>query len=194
MPTPSLTPDTSLNWWNSWLTEPVCKPPCWQNITPGTTTVKEAISIFENSPDIKIRSRSSDGVDWDFNQNQFESGTLTASQDGVVRTIRIASDSDRKFLLQTIIATYGNPKYVKPDDCRSGTCVMTLIYPGLGMLLSVFVENSSGNDEIPHIEILPETIITDIYFIESGMENFQKLTDFQNYDLLMDWKGYGEYP
>jgi len=30
------------NWVNNWLNNPVCQTPCWENITPGLTTILEA--------------------------------------------------------------------------------------------------------------------------------------------------------
>ncbi len=192
-PTPLVTPEISPNWWTSWLAQPVCKPSCWQNITPGMTTMKEAVSILENSPEIKIKFQSKDGIDWTFKQNKDEGGTLRASQEGTVRIIWLGSVSDRKLLLKTIIASYANPEYVKPYDCREGMCETVLVYPDFGMLLNVFIENT-GKLNNPQIKILPDTIVDRVYFIERGMENFKKIPDFQDYDLLMKWKGYGEYP
>ena len=190
-PIPSVTPEFSPNWWTPWLAQPVCKPPCWENITPGVTTLNEAVSILEKLPEIKITFKSKDGIDWKFNKD--EGGTLTANQDGIIDTIWIGSVSDRKLLLKRIVASYNEPKYVKPHDCREGMCVTVLVYPDFGMLLDVFVKNK-GTISNPQIEIVPDTIIDRVYFIERGIENFQKIPDFQDYDLLMEWKGYGKYP
>ena len=192
-PFPLVTPETSSNWWTSWLAQPVCKPPCWQNITPGVTTIKEAASILENSPQIKIKFQSKDGIDWTFTENKDEGGTLGASQDGAVRMIWLGSVSDRKLLLKTIVSSYGNPEYVHPDDCREGKCVTDLVYPDVGMFLSVFIENKGSIDN-PQFEILSETIIDRVYFIEPGIEKFQSFYGSLEPNLLMPWKGYGRYP
>jgi hypothetical protein len=185
-------PDTSPNWWSSWLVEPVCQLPCWQNITPGVTTIKEAISILENSPDIKIKYRVNNGIEWDFTQSKNGGGVIIGSQDGVIRSIELGGDSE--ILLEIIIASYGDPKYVKTYDCRNSMCATLLIYPDLGMLVDVFVENTGRDDENPQIEILPELVSNDVFFIEPGMENFQKITSFQDYGSPMEWKGYSVYP
>jgi hypothetical protein len=50
----TVTPENSNNWQTAWLDQPVCKLPCWQNITPGVTTRDEAVSILENTPGIVI--------------------------------------------------------------------------------------------------------------------------------------------
>lgn len=191
-PIPSVTPESAINWWTSWLDRPVCKPPCWQNITPGVTTRDEAVSILENTPDITITYNGEYGVSWDF-KAKTEGGDMRLSEEGTVSSIWLGSVSDRKLLLKTVIASYANPEYVKPYDCREGMCITVLVYPDFGMLLDVFIKNE-GTISNPQIEIFPDTIIDRVYFIERGIENFQKIPDFQDYDLLMKWKGYGEYP
>ena len=187
----SVTPEIPPNWWTTWLAQPVCKPPCWQNITPGLTTMDKAVSILENSPETKITFKSEDGVDWEFTKD--EGGTLSVSQDRIVRMIWIGSVSDRKLFVKTIVASYNYPEYVKPYDCREGMCITALVYPDLGMLLSVFIENR-GEINSPQIEILPETVVNRVYFIEQGIENFLDLFLIQENDLLIEWMGYGEYP
>lgn len=198
-PRPSITPPTSQNWWDTWLVNPICHPPCWQNITPGVTTIDEAVSMLENLPETEITSKSEFGVSWDFIQNEDEGGTLGISEDGIVRMIWLASVSDRKLLLKTIVTSYNEPEYVKPYDCRQGMCVTALVYPDVGMFLSVFVENTSSNssqegDPFPEIEILPETVINRVYFTEPGIKSFRNILQLQESELIMDWKGYGAYP
>ncbi len=44
------------------LSNPICSPPCWQNITPGMSTAEETVSILKNTslvdPTSVIRGRS----------------------------------------------------------------------------------------------------------------------------------------
>lgn len=186
-------PNTTPNWWSSWLDEPVCKLPCWQNITPGVTTLKEAKSILEDLPYIKSQTKTYNSIDWRFVPNKDDGGWLEASQDGIVHSITLGGDAE--ILLQTIIASYGDPKYVKPHDCRDGMCPTLLIYPDLGLWVSVFVENTNEDNEDPHIEILPTIASNRVVFIKSGMGNAKKeLSLFQDDRLTMEWKGYGVYP
>jgi len=189
---PSATPESLSNWWNTWLREPACKPPCWQNITPGVTTIVRAKSILEKLPNVKVTFTSNDGIDWEFNKDQ--GGTLTASEDGVVTMIWLGSVSETKLLLKTIIASYDVPKYVKPYDCREEMCSTALIYPDLGMFLSVFLENRGTNSEMFQVEIQPETVVNRVYFIEPGIKSFLNLYRLQESDTLIAWKGYDEYP
>jgi hypothetical protein len=138
--TSTATPETPSDWWIAWLAQPACKPPCWQNITPGQTTRDEAVTILENTPGIVITyNNKKRGVTWNFGTKK-EEGNIFLSEDGIVSGIWIGSISDKKLLLKTIIVSYSSPKYVKPYDCREGKCVTALVYPDLGMFLSVFVQ------------------------------------------------------
>lgn len=199
-PVPSPTPKIIQNWWDTWFANASCQPPCWHNITPGVTTIDEAISILEKSPEIKITSKSEFGLSWDFVQNEDEGGTLGISEDGIVRMIWLASVSERKLLLKTIVATYQEPEYVKPYDCRQGRCVTALVYPDVGMFLSVFVANTGQTslqeeeNTFHEIEILPETVVDRVYFFEPGIKNFRSLLQLQESEPIMGWKGYGAYP
>ena len=192
-PTPSVTPEILPNWWTTWLAQPACKFPCWQNITPGVTTRDEAASILENTPGIVITYNTKDSLVWNFG-TKTEGGDIIVSEDGVVSGIELEGESDRKLLLKTIVASYNNPEYVEPIDCREGKCVTALVYPDLGMVLEVFVDNKRIMNDPPQFEILPNTVVDRVGFIEPGIDSFNKIPNFEDYNLLMKWKGYGEYP
>lgn len=49
--TPRPTPSQAwLDWSRRWLTPTPCQAPCWENITPNRTTVKEAFQVLQSSP------------------------------------------------------------------------------------------------------------------------------------------------
>jgi hypothetical protein len=186
------TPETPSDWWIAWLAHPVCKPPCWQNITPGVTSRDEAASILKNTPGIVITYNTIRGVEWNFG-TKAEGGSVILSDDGTISGIWIGSISDRKLLLKTIVASYNEPKYVKPIECREGECEIALVYPSEGMFLTVYIKYNGIANASPQFEILPDSIIDRVYFIEPGIEKFQEYF-IQDYGLPMKWKGYGEYP
>ena len=61
------------------------------------------------------------------------------------------------------------------------------------MFLSVFIENKGSIDN-PQFEILSDTIVDRVYFIEPGNQKFQSFYGSLEPNLIMPWKGYGEYP
>jgi hypothetical protein len=174
-----------------WLDQPICSPPCWATITPGKTSLEDALSILENIPEITITFKSQGGIDWQFREARNGAGSLSI-ENGIVSFIRVGTSLNKSPNMEKIVASYSHPNYVKPYDCRDGMCSTLLVYPDLGMFLSVYVQDI-GITNTPQIEILPTTIVENAYFIQPGMENFQK-TSFGGNDLLMDWHGYGVYP
>ena len=84
-----------------------------------------------------------------------------------------------------IVASYNYHRYLKPYDCREEMCEGLLIYPDIGMFLTVYLENTGTIDNPQELEImLSEASVDRVYFFEPGMESFQKLS-FQDYDLLI---------
>ena len=193
-PMPSATHELKADWWISWLAQPVCKPPCWQNITPGITTFVEALSILENTPGITVAYKTKDALDWEFSKE--EGGTLYASQDGTVEGFWIANKLDNKLLFRTIVDTYGEPDYVKPYECGGEVtmCSVALIYPDVGLFLSIYIENKGQNAETPKFELSPDNVISRVYFSKTGLENIPNLYNLAESEIPMPWKGFGTYP
>lgn len=187
--TPSSTA-TVIPWWNSWLDHPACKLPCWESITPGMTTIEKALSILKNIPTIKIKYQSELGISWISKEDNTTGGFL--STDNGVVSIIVLDSVYSKLTLEKVVATYGYPSYVEPYDCRDGMCATMLVYPDLGMFMDVFIEDLGiGRHKV---KIQPETEVGRISLIPTGLENYKKIPTFQDYGILMEWKGYGEYP
>jgi len=188
------TPESTRMWQLTWLDQATCRPPCWQNITPGLTGRDKALSILENMSGVEITYNKKDGLTWYFGTKR-EGGNITASAEGIVSSIRLGSTNE-DLQLNGVVAAYDFPKYVQPFDCRDGWCATALIYPDLGMLLEVFVTNENEDNAAPQIEILPETIVYRVYFIKPGIEDTLNFLRSENSLLTIDmeWKGYGEYP
>jgi hypothetical protein len=180
------------NWWTVWINEPGCKEPCWQNITPGATSIDEAMSIIKKMPNSTVTYQKNDYIEWEYTSTKNDGGWLSA-QNGIVNFI-ILSSVDSKLTLEAFVALYDYPSFVVPDDCRNGMCVTALVYPDLGMFLNVFVENKGWDNSTIQVEILPVTIIDRVYFIEQGMENFQNFYLIPEDQVpIIEWNGYGNY-
>jgi len=187
------TPENLRMWQLTWLDQPTCSPPCWQSITPGLTTRNEALTILENMPSVEITYNEEGGLTWYFGTKKGEGGNITASAGGIVSSIWLGSINE-DLQIEKVVAFYNFPKYVQPFDCRDGMCDTALIYPDLGMLLAVFVTNENESNAVPRIIILPETTVYRVYFIEPGKERSQNFLRSDITPLMLEWKGYGEYP
>jgi hypothetical protein len=192
-PSPSATPKILANWWTVWLTNPVCQPPCWQQITPGMTTREEAVSILENNPKVVMTYNSKYGLSWNFG-TKTDVGNISVSNDEKVSSIWLGSSSNIDLHLDEVVKVYGFPKFVQPYDCREGMCSTALVYPELGMYLNAYLKNERTGDKTPKLNVMPDTVVTRVYFIEPGLESFSAPSDLFESGQLIDWKGYGTYP
>jgi hypothetical protein len=185
------TPEASPIWWTTWLIQPTCKPPCWQNITPSITTIDEAVSILERMPETTITYNKKDSIEWDFGSNK--TGGWLRAEDGIVAFVILSSITDN-LTLETVVASYGYPNFVVPEDCREGMCSTILVYPDSGIWLNVFIENKGWNNNSIQVEILPKTIVNRVHFEKIGMENFKQSYLIPEYKVpIIEWNGYGDY-
>lgn len=167
--------DTSLS------TGEPCKANCWQNITPGETTVEDARAIIEGLENFAITQESENGIAFS------SGGSVTCcqlgSQDGItIDTIFLQLAPDN--LLGDIISLYGEPAFVDGESFAENQTTIALFYPEHSMVLYAFVAGESGqlsesSEVINAIFITPETM-------EAVLES----------SLFDNWKGYlsyGEY-
>ncbi len=108
----------------------------------------------------------------------------------------MGSSSDNKLLFKTMVASYGEPEYVKPYDCNIEVvrCYVALIYPDLGMFLELYIENKGGDAESAKFEISPDNEIYRVHFFEAGIENLPNLYNVHEDEAPIPWKGFGKYP
>jgi len=97
---------------------PICPPPCWQNITPGITTKKDALNIlskisFVDQPVIDM-STSSMGF-----EDQIRFSAYTGSQRHAAGSIFISGDRVVVIAFETHLGTmqkaidlFGDPEYI----------------------------------------------------------------------------------
>jgi hypothetical protein len=110
------TPKPMANWIRAWLEEPVCVPPCWNNILPGYTNIYDAQKMLEQEPSrYKITwpanhfdpteplDRSQ--LSWTFLEDLSGGSVDSAIQSYTVSTIFIHLNS--QLFLQGIVTKYG---------------------------------------------------------------------------------------
>src|SRR6266496_222154 len=57
---PTLSPQP--DWLVRWLNEPICQPPCWENVTPGKTSFKDALPIAKAILGAKVSYVGDDNI------------------------------------------------------------------------------------------------------------------------------------
>lgn len=187
------TPESLITWWTLWLDQPACRAPCWQNITPGKTSMEDAVAILENTQDVIITYKGEYGVSWQFSQARTGSGDMSESEDGIVSNIWLGDSPDKDLHFKTIVEEYGNPSFVELYDCQLRMCSTILVYPDIGLLVDAYLEDNMEGANPSQVTVQPNIVVSGVYFIPVGLENFKKIPEFQEHDVL-EWKGYGEYP
>lgn len=183
------------------ITEEKCRPPCWQHITPGETTVDEAWRILETLP--KIRN---DGIGLltpfspfsDFLDGLFVGGQVVeiAFIDGVADSI-IVTDHLRLSIRETL-NIFGDPDkvyiYRYPYGGNLGGFMYSLLYFEKGIIVSV--HDKGFNREMVTIEP-GDQVMHIIYTSTEGFEAFFFSEKEIFYDPIVGyelypWEGYGD--
>jgi hypothetical protein len=192
-PEPSPTPPPIRYSWLTWISDPACRPPCWNQITPGVTTLKQAEAVMEKTSGITITQRSTAGLDWEFGEVG-GGGFLVVSGAGIVAQLTLKEQEYPEASIQTIVDAFGDPSYVIPSYCREGMCLTHLVYPHMDSMFSVLVENEATSSGRLEVEITPDTVLVDAYFYQPGTGISDVALFEHNKESVFPWKGYGRYP
>jgi hypothetical protein len=184
-PSPVPTP----NWWADFFTNTTCIPPCWDNITPGKTSMKEAQRIVQSRNDIENFKGPSPvydnfiSVSWKFKNSQ-TSGSIGFDVSGTT-VLGIGFQIDMQ--LNQIIEKIGFPDQVIPQgSLNPRQAGLDLIYTRFNLALMALVEEKNGVIQItPHLYIFQMDMST----TEGHLQYMQQF----NQNQILKWHGYGEY-
>ena len=137
------TPD---NWQSRWLQGIPCRPPCWEGITPGHTTAREALKVL-NAGSLATGAVTKtwnfrDGyVIWEWNDT-LKGGQARYDINSPTQTIYLIDPYLKtSFRLQDVIQSYGQPSHVaisarRNPDINSGFSYdVRIIYQAQGFIL-----------------------------------------------------------
>ncbi len=181
------------DWKNNWLNNATCAPPCWENITPGQTTLQEATGIIKNLPGVEIYGTYRDKVDWGVHGLYSGSASVygfgpVGDGSNTILNISIYFGDDENISLQDVLRVFDSPSNVQVVDCMHSLCTVNVIYPESGLLLRlelVSTENTVVIDETSELVGLD--------FFTPGMDNYQMVFyPFRDF-AIRKWEGYGTY-
>jgi hypothetical protein len=185
---------------------PVCKPPCWENITPGITTKEEAARILsqldvdQEPTELKLVNSSADS------HIPFSTRAIDGSLVFIDDKVSIISLSPKNDLsLQNAIEIFGKPQSVLVY--RGGEYIgVTFFKPQEGIVFRYTSWKQSRLlpwSQAPqwmYSEIRPEAEINFItYFdpeqpdsvLDYGILSFHELSPAETLQRLYPWRGYG---
>jgi len=152
-----------------------CGPPCWQNITPGETTLDEAKSIVEEMEALTLTQ--SDAYSFNFSYHNGDICCQITSQDGSLVSAILLQFSPTA-TVGDLIAAYGPPAFITSQPFTQAEAVLMLLYPEHQMILYAVVAGIEGKLE----ETSP--IFSALYATDDLMANIAESTTWN------DWQGY----
>ena len=193
-------------WIDAWLENPVCQPPCLDNIIPGVTPADEVAEKLSVHPGVLRVEREkknyyTEAIRWYTPENEMgQLGEVTVNTDTqIVSGIEIYSNSNvAKILLGDFIDVFGEPDYVYPytdAEFISSTCVAHLYYVDKGMSVRFLLTESTKE----RVNITPDTLISGIGLlppqpdIEQTLKQFSYAPQLSDINKIVPWEGYGKY-
>jgi hypothetical protein len=181
-------------WIDEFLENPVCKPPCWENIVPGQTTIQEAKEILLAKGNIKVLSSYEDAFEWEFIPNGEHGKVESDPHSNRVAFINFVLTGVQSLRLEEILKKYPEPSYIDfhPNSHNLKSCYIYIIYESIGL---IFVNGNVPcktweKDGVYYwkINIQPDLLIEMIC-----LETTERIVEIDRPAEITLWKGYGEY-
>ncbi len=169
---PTMLPDISL------LTGDPCGPPCWQNIRPGVTDMRDALAILNGLDSIRITGASDTGIVFSYGDGA-PCCQVASDDEGLVAgmVLQLAPQA----LVGELIQVLGEPQYVTGMPFSEKEYLLVLIYPEISAFLYAAVSGPNGVLD----ELSP--VVTAIYATDEQMHQVISTSPLDN------WKGYLSY-
>jgi len=177
---------------------PNCTLPCWNNITPGLTSSKEALNILQatayidKSSIMQVGSYDNGGCSWHWKIPGRRIPPKLDWQFGVVRQITLGLTFN--LTVDEVINLFGFPEavgIVEGGTPENWYWIVDMYYPQVGIQVKIYTPNFSSliepSTEVGVIIIFPPTTI------EGRIsELFPNLNPESMNWLFASWKGYGD--
>lgn len=178
-----------------------CSPPCWSNITPGSSTYQEVIRNLKSNPKVEvatIESRSmtspNDALKWNFKNSGNESGRVII-KNGVVSEINLAPNP---VAIEEMIKHFGEPEKIFAEyfGGEAQYVAIVILYPQKGLAFGMTLR---PNENYGKVSIRPsDSVLGVTYFSPEDFRDFMEnnRTMLKVKPELIDqglqpWAGYG---
>jgi hypothetical protein len=182
----------------NWLENPTCKEPCWENITPGKTTLDQAKMLLTSKPNIKIVGED-DVIPYglmvfvDIQGDYYNPNVaINFDKNTVAQSIKLETFHENLYL-KDIVAFYGFPKYVVIYWQETEGVDFDLVYPEKGLVINLYSQDAKivSEHEI-RFNISPEQ---EVYGVSYYVPNLEYYYSFAWQPLKRyEWKGFTDYP
>lgn len=172
--------DTSL------ITGDPCESPCWQNITPGETSWRDALTIIEDNANFTRIETAEDensaarAVGWHDGDSDLLCCRMYTPDGSVVDAILLQFAP--QMTLSQVLEAVGEPTYLIGESVAADQALMSLVYPDVPMVVYVFVAGAEQGALSPSSEIVGA-----MYMSAGNMQ-----IALQDVGLYL-WQGYGTF-
>lgn len=202
----------SQDWKSRWLRGIPCQPPCWEGITPGTTTPDDAVKILQQNSLISAAEASIADSSLDLNYVVWDWKGLTPKPSGRVGSggdalyhlkasnptiYNIRPSYSISFNLDEVIQSYGEPTHIlalaTPNPDLSVTYDLWFVYLPYGFKLSTYMISKDGSKT----PVLSSTmLLSKLEFFAPTTQGFADAYGSQNFprdNFLIPWQGFKDY-
>lgn len=179
-----------------------CEAPCWNGITPGETSYRDAEVTLKSAGRFKITQEVEPEGD------EPGRGLLFADGDNADCCQLISSDGETVSLLWLQLAPtmtygpvfdkYGEPEYIAGHQVSQEQGFALIVYPDIPMVIYAFIQNPqegalSVNSQILSVLYMAESEKENMYTCArlhfwQGFQSFSEIAD-EDYDLVGDGVG-----
>ena len=121
-------------WITKWLSKPVCSPPCWEQITPGVTSIDEAEEILQQIPQITGIRGPIKGplgfeeldINWNFDHST-DGGAIRTDAEGTIKSILLRPEKDQNLRIREVIEVAVDEAVIEDElGRRSGDAMLDI--------------------------------------------------------------------
>lgn len=171
---------------DSLITNEPCSAPCWENITPGETTMTDASAILTEMESVIVLQEDASAIVFTADENsvccQVLSENGTGEPDDVIGAtlLQLAPTNT----LGQYIEVHGEPTYVSGQPHSDTEAILILFYPETQTILNVVVEGPDGqlNEDTPiNVVIYTSQTLMDSITANTPLDNWKGLLTFSDY-------------
>jgi len=183
---------------SNWLETPTCEMPCWENITPGETSLDQAKSLLLNNPNVKIVDEG-DVIPYglmlfvDIQGDHYNPNlSMGFDKNNITQSVELKTYNQNLYL-NDIVSYYGFPKYVVVYWQETVGVDVDVVYPEKGLVINLYSQSAQIiNEEEVRFTISPEQEVYGVNFYAPNLEYYYSFAwqPLKRYN----WKGYTDYP
>jgi hypothetical protein len=191
---PTMTATASASdWKRRWLQKIPCSAPCWEGITPGKTTVDEAVQILKQLPFVLLSSlhntppshiQETGNVYWKWSDNTPQGFLTYTSQ--LPYTVDKIGPYSFEVKLGDVIKAYGNPTHVMAHTVASFGIGFYWFDKGFAVGVD---EKPTGKEPVVDGSLVVGYIT---FFTPTTREQWVKNSIFKP-DQFISWQGYKDF-